>query len=31
MLADTLLVFDKGYLRAAAPPADILKPPPLAA
>lgn len=25
LLADTLLVFDKGYLRAAAPPADILK------
>ena len=31
LMADTLLVFDKGYLRAAAPPADILKPPPLAA
>jgi ABC-type protease/lipase transport system fused ATPase/permease subunit len=25
LLADTLLVFDKGYLRAAAPPAEILK------
>ena len=27
MLADTLLVFDKGYLRAAGPPAELLKRP----
>jgi ATP-binding cassette subfamily B protein len=27
MMADTLMVFDKGFLRAAAPPADLLKPP----
>jgi ATP-binding cassette subfamily B protein len=26
MMADTLMVFDKGFLRAAAPPADLLKP-----